>query len=35
VFGLFCAAVWWERNAAGGAGLTADVLTGYEAAVVG
>ncbi|MER5379891.1 hypothetical protein ABT040_06345 [Streptomyces sp. NPDC002688] len=31
VFGLFCAAVWWERNAAGGA----DVLSGYEAAVVG
>jgi asparagine synthase (glutamine-hydrolysing) len=38
VFGLFCAAVWWERNAtggAGGAGRTADVLSGYEAAVVG
>ncbi|MGW4979079.1 asparagine synthetase B family protein [Streptomyces mirabilis] len=38
VFGLFCAAVWWERNATGGAGgtgRTADVLSGYEAAVVG
>nr|WP_282459280.1 asparagine synthase-related protein [Streptomyces sp. RLA2-12] len=35
VFGLFCAAVWWELNAVGGAGRTADVLSGYEAAVVG
>ncbi|MGW1910860.1 asparagine synthase (glutamine-hydrolyzing) [Streptomyces sp. NPDC002076] len=34
VFGLFCAAVWWERNAVGGPGRTADVLSGYEAAPV-
>ncbi|MFJ5530152.1 asparagine synthetase B family protein [Streptomyces sp. NPDC093261] len=35
VFGLLCAAVWWERNAVAGAGRTADVLSGYEAAAVG
>ncbi|MFI2432279.1 asparagine synthetase B family protein [Streptomyces sp. NPDC018693] len=29
VFGLFCAAVWWERNVTGGPGRTADVLSGY------
>ncbi|MFJ9902539.1 asparagine synthetase B family protein [Streptomyces sp. NPDC101152] len=34
VFGLFCAAVWWERNAAGGPGRTAGVLSDYEAAAV-
>ena len=34
VFGLFCAAVWWEQNAAGGPGRTADVLSDYEAAAV-
>ncbi|MGW0206741.1 asparagine synthase (glutamine-hydrolyzing) [Streptomyces sp. NPDC003233] len=34
VFGLFCAAVWWERNAVGGPGRTADVLSGYETAPV-
>ncbi|MEU6505634.1 asparagine synthase-related protein [Streptomyces sp. NPDC046942] len=32
VFGLLCAAVWWERNTAGGFGRTADVLAGYQAA---
>lgn len=35
VFGLLCAAVWWERNAAGGAGRTAEVLSGYETAGAG
>ncbi|MGV9562665.1 asparagine synthetase B family protein [Streptomyces sp. NPDC003480] len=35
VFGLLCAAVWWERNAVAGPGRTADVLSGYEAAAVG
>jgi asparagine synthase (glutamine-hydrolysing) len=35
VFGMFCAAVWWERNAAGGAGRTAQALAGYRAAPVG
>ncbi|MFJ7904056.1 asparagine synthetase B family protein [Streptomyces sp. NPDC096198] len=34
VFGLLCAAVWWERNAAG-TGRTAEVLSGYRAAAVG
>jgi asparagine synthase (glutamine-hydrolysing) len=34
VFGLFCAAVWWERNAVGGSGRTADVLGNYQAAAV-
>ncbi|WP_181802892.1 asparagine synthetase B family protein [Streptomyces shenzhenensis] len=34
VFGLLCAAVWWERYAAGGAPRTAEVLSGYEAAGV-
>ncbi|MFI5687279.1 asparagine synthetase B family protein [Streptomyces sp. NPDC051636] len=35
VFGLLCAAVWWERYAADGAGRTAEVLSGYEAAAAG
>ncbi|MFF4208656.1 asparagine synthase (glutamine-hydrolyzing) [Streptomyces sp. NPDC001796] len=30
VFGLFCAAVWWERNA-GGDGRVAEALRGYRA----
>ncbi|GAA3813551.1 asparagine synthase (glutamine-hydrolyzing) [Streptomyces chiangmaiensis] len=34
VFGLFSAAVWWEQNAVGNPGRTADVLSGYEAAAV-
>ncbi|MDQ0762566.1 asparagine synthase (glutamine-hydrolyzing) [Streptomyces canus] len=35
VFGLLCAAVWWERYATGGAGRTEEVLAGYEASVGG
>jgi asparagine synthase (glutamine-hydrolysing) len=35
VFGLFSAAVWWELNAAPGAGRTADLLSAYGAGDVG
>ncbi|MCF1506626.1 asparagine synthetase B family protein [Streptomyces glomeratus] len=35
VFGLLCAAAWWERNVMAGAGRITDVLSGYEAAAVG
>ncbi|MFD8708214.1 asparagine synthetase B family protein [Kitasatospora sp. NPDC059648] len=35
VFGLLCAAVWWERYVAGGAGRAAEALSGLEPAVVG
>ncbi|MBN0048827.1 asparagine synthase (glutamine-hydrolyzing) [Streptomyces actuosus] len=35
VFGLLCAAVWWDRNAAGGAGRSAEALAGYQASAVG
>jgi asparagine synthase (glutamine-hydrolysing) len=31
VFGLFCAAVWWEQNADGD-GRVAEALQGYRAA---
>ncbi|MDQ1006956.1 asparagine synthase (glutamine-hydrolyzing) [Streptomyces sp. V4I23] len=35
VFGLFCAAVWWELNAVGGPGRASDVLTCYTAPALG
>ncbi|MFE9092945.1 asparagine synthase (glutamine-hydrolyzing) [Streptomyces sp. NPDC007264] len=35
VFGLFCAAVWWERHVSGGPGRAADALLGYQVSALG
>ncbi|MFD7611918.1 asparagine synthase (glutamine-hydrolyzing) [Streptomyces sp. NPDC059828] len=34
VFGLFCAAVWWDRNVTGGPGRAEDALVGYREPVL-
>ncbi|MGW1757717.1 asparagine synthase (glutamine-hydrolyzing) [Streptomyces mirabilis] len=35
VFGLFCAAVWWECNVTGGPGRACDILSGYTVRALG